>query len=468
MFGSQAQKPGGLFGGAAPASSTGGLFGNSGNANSGNAPQFGGSSTNGLIGQNPLAGNSTPSTPFGNNKPAATGSNLFGNNNSTTPNNNMFGGTASTAPKAGGLFGNASNLFGSAPANNLQTTGGLFQGSSNSNTGTATSGGLFGNNNNNTTTSAPSGGLFSSVNNNVPKPATGGLFGGNTTSTSGGLFGQLQANSSTANGGLLGQNKGGLFGGTSTAPTAGSLFGSNTQNNSTNTGGLFGGNQQTLSGGLFGGNANASSTTGSNSLFAAQNAPQAQATQFTAMTRFGDLGPEIKNELTQFDAYINQQHLIATTLNGDMKKHDALIKSIPNDVKFLQSKLSSIKQALRFDSDHLKSLKAVNDELTTDITNIMHLIVQLSTPGTKLSSSFQLHEFFVKKVKKYKEIVDNYETVVNESAAAINGLERAYAESSSDIYSIVDVVKNQYQLFMELCEVVAQIHNELTRMGHGN
>ena len=38
----------------------------------------------------------------------------------------------------------------------------------------------------------------------------------------------------------------------------------------------------------------------------------------------------------------------------------------------------------------------MNNEITEDINKIMQLILQLSTPGTKLSSSFQLNEFSLK------------------------------------------------------------------------
>lgn len=182
------------------------------------------------------------------------------------------------------------------------------------------------------------------------------------------------------------------------------------------------------------------------------------------MTRVGDLPPDVKKELQEFDKYISTQHLIATTLNDDLVKHDALIKSIPNDVNYLHTKILSIKLALKFDGDQLNSLKAVNNELTEDIGNVMQLIIQLSTPGTRLSSSYHLNEFFIKRIKKYRELLAIYEGVITEGSEAITRLEQSCNEATGSIAYVVQVVQNQYSLFMELCESLAEIHSEVAHL----
>lgn len=182
------------------------------------------------------------------------------------------------------------------------------------------------------------------------------------------------------------------------------------------------------------------------------------------MTRVGDLPEPIKRELQEFDKYINTQHLIATTLQSDLSKHDRLIKSIPKDTNYLYTKLSSTKQALKFDSNQLLNLKEVNNELIEDINKIMQLIIQLSTPGTKLSSSFQLNEFFIKKIKKYHEVLNNYELIVNEAEQVISGLERLCVDGFGGLFNIIEVIKSQFNLFMELCETMAQLHNEVNKI----
>ena len=110
-----------------------------------------------------------------------------------------------------------------------------------------------------------------------------------------------------------------------------------------------------------------------------QQQQQIQTPQLTGMTRVGDLPPNIKNELEQFDKYINTQHVIATTLNSDMSKHNNLINTIPKDINYLQNKVLSTKQALKFDINQLINLKNMNNEITEDINKIMQLILQLST-----------------------------------------------------------------------------------------
>lgn len=428
-------------------------------------------STQNALGSNPT--NATPglfeqlkkpNTLFGS---ATTGSTtasngLFGANNTNT---NLAAPTSTfgSAAPSGGLFGQKAPTpaFGGSTS-----TGGLFgQKPASAGFGTA-GGGLFGSSN---TTAAPqanaqnaqsSGGLFGNSNAQTSNTATGGLFGASNTASTGGLFGQKPAAPAT----------GGLFG--ASAPTANKgLFGSTP---ATGSGGLFGGStatpaNNTLGGsntGLFGQAQAGAANTNSNGLFGQQQQQQQQQpqTQLTAMTRVGDLPAEFKKELQDFDKYINTQHLIATTLNADLQKHDQLIKSIPSDVNYLHTKIFSIKQALKFDADQLKSIKSVNDELTEDIGNIMQLIIQLSTPGTKLSSSFHLNEFFVKRIKKYREVLTIYENVIKEGDEAITGLEQACNGSIGGIANVVEVVKNQYSLFMELCEILAQVHNEVGRL----
>lgn len=415
----------------------------------------------------------------------------------------MFG----TAPKPAFSFGSSSNQGSTGIGNTSSPAGGLF-GSKPTSSSTPASGGLFGQNNSNQSTNT--GGLFGQTNANN---SLGGLFGQkpatsvstptsfgslNTTNTGGGLFGAKPAegssNSNTStSGGLFGSSGtntilnpvqlGGLFGSNAPANStgSGSLF---NLNNARKPGGLFGNTSNTGSaGGLFGNSSNQGNQSGSGlfkgantgGLFGSQTQQQQphqphqqllllQQAQLSGMTRVGDLPPDVKRELEEFDRYINLQHLVATTLNTDRQKHNELIKSIPNDVDYLHSKVFLIKQALHHDTNQLKALKTVNEDLTNDINNIMHLIIQLSTPGTKLSSSFHLNEFFVKKIKQYKDILSTYEDVIKEADEAVAGLEKYSNDTIGGMHSIVEVVKNQYALFMELCETLAQVHNECRRL----
>ena len=64
-----------------------------------------------------------------------------------------------------------------------------------------------------------------------------------------------------------------------------------------------------------------------------------------------------------------------------MSKHNNLINTIPKDINYLQNKVLSTKQALKFDINQLINLKNMNNEITEDINKIMQLILQLSTQG---------------------------------------------------------------------------------------
>ena len=234
----------------------GGLFGNSNNQGGGLFGNINNNQGGGLFGNNVNNNNNQGGGLFGNNNNQGGG--LFGNSN-----NNQGGGLFGNKSSTAGLFGNS---------NNNNQGGGLF-GNSNNNQG----GGLFGNSNNN-----QGGGLFGNSNNNNQG---GGLFGNsNNNNQGGGLFGN--SNNNNQGNGLFGNNtnnnnQGGLpFGNSSNNNQGGGLFGNNNNNqggglfnnnNTSNNNSLFGNNSNTT-GGLFGNNNNNNSTSTNNtSLFGNNN-----------------------------------------------------------------------------------------------------------------------------------------------------------------------------------------------------
>ena len=202
------------------------------------------------------------------------------NNNTTT---NPFGAQTNTTSAFGG--NQTSNTFGN------NNSGGIFGAK-------PAAGGLFGSNN--TSTSQPSGGIFGATSNNTPafggfgsnnqqqqeqKPnpfsfgsstnnnnsgfgsSTTGFGTNNTNNTTGGLFGNNNQNNSPFGGGQQQQPGSNAFG---------SGFGNNQNQNQSNTStfGGFGQNQQQKPGGLFG-STNNTSNTGS-SLFGNNQSNQQQ------------------------------------------------------------------------------------------------------------------------------------------------------------------------------------------------
>ncbi|KAL1703604.1 hypothetical protein EV121DRAFT_260723 [Schizophyllum commune] len=188
-----------------------------------------------------------------------------------------FGSILKPASSTPSLFGNTNT----AQNNQQKPAGGLFGGSSTfgqpqqqqGNTG----GGLFGNTNTNTSTAntgTGGGGLFGNTGGNQQQGSS--LFGQSNQqqqqpATGGGLFGST-TNTNTGTGG-------GLFGSTNNANTGtggGGLFGNTSNTNTSNTGtggGLFGStsNTNTGGGGLFGSTTNTNTNTGGG-LFGSNNA----------------------------------------------------------------------------------------------------------------------------------------------------------------------------------------------------
>ncbi|KAL5630196.1 hypothetical protein BROUX41_000068 [Berkeleyomyces rouxiae] len=231
MFGAKTNTTGGgLFGGASNTTNNtgGGLFGNNNTAGSTTTGSAFGSTPGGAFGQS----SNTPTT----------GGGLFANN-AAKPAGNAFGGFGNNAATSGtttGAFGQTNNATtgGFGQTNNNTAAGGLFGG--NTATTTNTGGGLFGNN---TATPAATTNAFGAAN---TSNTGGGLFGNNNAAKPGGLFGAAQANTPAPGGGLFGAN--------TAAPTNTGFGATNTTNTAAAPGGLFGAAKPATSGGLFGGN----------------------------------------------------------------------------------------------------------------------------------------------------------------------------------------------------------------------
>lgn len=325
LFGGGNKPSGGLFGSTSQPQQSGGLFGSGTSTGAGTGTAFGSNTnTGGTFGQTSNTGGGL----FGNNqnqqKPAGTGFS-FGNTTNTATNNttsafgsqsnNAFGSTTNNA--SSGLFGNNANA----------SSGGLFGGSNNNqqqqqqqqNTGFGTSfgqqpqnqqsgGGLFGNNQQkpagtglfggSSNTNTTSGGLFGNTSSNTQQQQGGGLFGSNTNNpSSGGLFGNK-----TSTGGLFGSNTqsgtGGLFGNTNQnqqQSTGGGLFGNSNNNQMQRPGGIFGGSttNQTSGGGLFGSQAGQGQTGG---LFGSTTNQQAQNTLGSSLLGNQQQAPNNQNQ----------------------------------------------------------------------------------------------------------------------------------------------------------------------------
>ncbi|GMK55427.1 hypothetical protein CspeluHIS016_0204830 [Cutaneotrichosporon spelunceum] len=339
-FGAQANTGGGLFGqsnatnigfGAQNTNTGGGLFGqaNQQQPNTGGG-LFGNTNT---FGQNTQQQQNTGLGGFGAtaNKPAFgattsgfgtnSGTSTFGQNTAGTTSG--FGGFGQpqnqqqTQNTGGGLFGSGTGGFGQA---NLQTnTGGGLFGQTNTqqqqqpgglfgNNAAAKPGGLFGSTPAAGTTTTGFGG-FGQTNTNTAQPTTS-LFGQNNAAptTTGGLFGQQQAQPAAAGGGLFGNTNtntntagGGFFGAKPATTTGGGLFGSAASQPAATTNTGFGGfGQQTAApattgGGLFGSNTAAGAAQkpslfgGGGGLFGQQQQTQ-QPSATTGGGLFGSLG----------------------------------------------------------------------------------------------------------------------------------------------------------------------------------
>ena len=54
--------------------------------------------------------------------------------------------------------------------------------------------------------------------------------------------------------------------------------------------------------------------------------------------------------------------------------------------------------------------------------------------------------------------------MIKDIEGILSGLEKSCTEGFGNLFNIVAVIKSQYKLFMELCETMAQLHNEINRL----
>ncbi|EDO14525.1 hypothetical protein Kpol_274p8 [Vanderwaltozyma polyspora DSM 70294] len=430
---------------------------------------------------------------------------------------------ASTATQGGGFGFNQGTA---APGGGAgQSTGGLFGSNTSTNATAGTGGGLFGSSNqtmNIGTTNTASGGLFGA------KPATGapgsGLFGSNTgiatnTTTGGGLFGSKPAGITTAAPGSLG---GGLFGAKpagaapSATATGGGLFGgaNATAPTPTTGGGLFGAKPlgTTTGGGLFGnsaagnttlggtgsslfGNTQSSTLGGGVGLFGGQQQQQQQSVQqsaiysisqlpITPMTRIIDLPPALRQEIEQLDQFIQKQVQISQHLKADEEEHMSLVQSIPRDITYLSKNQSITKQTLSQDLRKIAFIKETTDQSISNTQQFTILFQQLLTPDSKVSS-IELDKFFQQKIQLYQKKLDDYFRVLSDIESTVNGINDDLFgtgsnthEASSDgpnlyalkngLNALVATVIEEFKLFMDTAERVAELHQKVKEYTVGN
>ncbi|SCU93630.1 LADA_0G04126g1_1 [Lachancea dasiensis] len=494
LFGQNKPTGGGLFGQSNAQGQSGNLFGQA----------------------QPL--NQTTGSLFGQNNQQGSTGGLFGNQNSQQGQaGGLFGGqNAQQGQSGGGLFGNqnaqqgqsSGGLFGSQnaqPSNNAfgqssQSTNTFGQANANIGAKPPGSSGLFGQNAQTTN----SGGMFGQNNNSTAGAAGGGLFGQNTNagSSGGGLFGQnTNASTGSSGGGLFGA-KPAISSSTNNAPSGG-LFG-NSSNTTNTSGGLFGNkaggtglfaNSATnaapaSSGGLFGAKPTGSSLFGNNANNTLQPQMQMQPALQTLsqlpinpMTRVADLPPQIRQEIEQLDQYVQRQVAISHHLKADCEDHTELVQSIPRDIKYLQTVQSVTQQSLAQDLRKITGIKEITDQNMLDSQMFSTILHQLLSPGSKISS-LELDKFFQDKIQLYRAKLDDYFNVLSDIESAVRGIERdMFGATNSDnsvsnyagdnmgwktgINAIVSTVLEEFELFMDMAERVAELHQRVKEINGG-
>ncbi|ANB12143.1 FG-nucleoporin NUP49 [Sugiyamaella lignohabitans] len=507
-----------MFGSTQTANNAGtGAFG----ANTG----FGGATNTGGFGAGTgstgfsLGGNTNTGSGFGAAAGANTGGGLFGQNKPVQQTASPFGAPTSTATgnTGTGLFGSnnaagagtGTGLFGSNTQ--AQSTGGLFGTKPAATTGT----GLFGNNTTNTATTGT--GLFGQPQQQQQQQQTTSLFGQPqqqqqpqqqaTTSLFGtntqqqqqqpqqttSLFGQPQQQQQQ-------QPQTSLFGAAPAATTAQKpLFGGlNTPAAPTTSTGLFGSatNTSTTARPLFGGGLTQPSTgTPSFGLGSSFQTPQQQQQQqqqlqqptqeITLLTRPSDLPEAAQKELEALNDYITSQGRVCEELKANQDSQDEMIRSIPRDVELLTRKLSTTKEALKYDDRVLTNIKKLAETAVHDaelcfqlLGNIRGLsggqsLLSNSTYGNNPAAGAaklggrkvdQLAPYFNHKIEEFGNRLHELAAIITEVEKGVDAAELDSVDGYANVNNIVAALQEEYQLFMSLGNRVAELHHDVGRL----
>ncbi|KAK5112653.1 hypothetical protein LTR62_003969 [Meristemomyces frigidus] len=307
--------------------------------------------------------------------------------------------------QAGSLFG------GPASATQTQQPGGLFGGTSTSNT----SGGLFGNNTS-TTQQQQSGGLFG--NNTNPQTSGAGLFGNTAKPAGGSLFGNMNtqqpqqqpsnlfqnpqpAQSNNAGGGLFGstnqatqpQNNSNLFGNSSLfgqsqqpqQPTLGtSIFGMNAVHPNQLNASLLGASQ-------FRASQMPSQLPGRLSMGQGQPPPNQQSAQVGAVkvhandlrgtTRFTDCIEDVKIPLEKMDNMIAAQEKFCREIQALLTKHEQDVSNIAPSVGVIRDQVKEVEMVLTTDAQIVDSTRTQLKADHKDVTRVQRVAENLLLPA---------------------------------------------------------------------------------------
>ncbi|KAI1857492.1 hypothetical protein JX265_011227 [Neoarthrinium moseri] len=367
-------------------------------------------------------------------------------------------------PSTGSLFGSQNQAQAAQPS----TTSGLF--------GAATPkpGGLFGSSTTATTQPQPqqqTGGLFGGASTATNQPASGGLFGSSTANnaaqpqqqqqqSTGGLFG---ASTTNQNQNQQQPSGGGLFGNTANTiqqqPQAQStgLFGASTANTAQpqqqqqqQSGGLFGssllGGATQQRAGAFGGSLNPQPTASlAGTLGQSTNQPipgvRIDLSNLRGTTRFNDLQEDLQKAILELDEKIQGYMNLKHELDAFMPAHGEMLSTIPNDVKFVQTKYDGVQGALRSDAEAIEQVQnlivqdAEHARLSFRAVDNLKLPQQYHTGGLWSSRSQQgasanteadgqdIVSFFSKTSEEMDEQLKRYERNLSEIELHMNGIQ---------------------------------------------
>ncbi|KAJ3318281.1 Nucleoporin p58/p45, partial [Boothiomyces sp. JEL0866] len=231
-------------------------------------------------------------------------------------------------------------------------------------------------------------------------PAAGGLFGGNTQSSTG-LFGQNNANNNTA----------------------GSMFG---QKSTTQPG--FG------------------------------QAPAATA-PITLGTKYSELPPDIQSQLDSIEKFINSQSGVSTSISNLTLEKD--LEEIVKETEETARKLSGLKTILQRDVyviDQLKSLVA--KELRN--TDLVARFIE-SSPTNDFNKGIQTNDAYSNYFLNFTSDLEMRMNQCRQNIEELELNLRSSHAPKINATIIQEIIKNQYQSFMSIAGKVAQVHDSITK-----
>lgn len=194
----------------------------------------------------------------------------------------------------------------------------------------------------------------------------------------------------------------------------------------------------------------------------------------TPTTRIKELPEELKTEIKLLNKYLETQLMTAYQIKTEYARHLELIESIPVDLKFLSNLHFEVKETLLMNFNKTNKIRNNIEEIFNDCEVIQLLLQQiLIDPVNFLINVDDLERLMMKSLMKMKSKSNELGELLEHLELSMNSLNAQLFNNKDDgitndvnqgLILILDTVTNEFEAFMKISEIVAQLHQQVKQI----